>query len=300
MTGGCPQGSILGVLLFNVTTDDLEDGSAYVSNTGAPNPVPDDDFMRLPADVPDSHLQLPERRQTPPPTALNLPPIVGTPDQSRSPHVVSGCDRGRILPAASPTAPPTDDRDHGSSDLPSALDGTQFNRPAASSPGPPVPSPGLSPISTASPVRTGPPDSTPPFDGRIHVRFYDSADYQVAPRRINYSSEGDLTPPDDHTYTCLGQWRPAKVDVDKYMDDNLQEEKVNMETATRILTERIERRSKHAIPTQNVFRHVIRAAESKGMRVNATKMNMICISDALNFKPSSYIEDRDGNRIEAK
>lgn len=38
MTGGCPQGSILGVFLFNVTTDDLEDSSDYVSDPGADVP----------------------------------------------------------------------------------------------------------------------------------------------------------------------------------------------------------------------------------------------------------------------
>ena len=36
VTGGCPQGSILGVFLFNVTVDDLEDGSAYATKTEAP------------------------------------------------------------------------------------------------------------------------------------------------------------------------------------------------------------------------------------------------------------------------
>ena len=36
VTGGCPQGSILGVLLFNMTTDDLEEGSEYVAPSSRP------------------------------------------------------------------------------------------------------------------------------------------------------------------------------------------------------------------------------------------------------------------------
>ena len=37
ITGGCPQGSILGVLLFNMTTDDLEEDSDFVAPAGRPS-----------------------------------------------------------------------------------------------------------------------------------------------------------------------------------------------------------------------------------------------------------------------
>ena len=49
VTGGCPQGSILGVFLFNITKDDLEDGSAYVSSPGAPEII-DEELYNAPAD----------------------------------------------------------------------------------------------------------------------------------------------------------------------------------------------------------------------------------------------------------
>ena len=56
---------------------------------------------------------------------------------------------------------------------------------------------------------------------------------------------------------------------------------------------------KHAIATQNVFRHIVHRAEAKRMKVNTAKTAMICISDSLNFKTNTYIEDKDGNRIES-
>ena len=36
VSGGCPQGSILGVLPFNITTDNLEEDSPYMSAVSRP------------------------------------------------------------------------------------------------------------------------------------------------------------------------------------------------------------------------------------------------------------------------
>ena len=118
-------------------------------------------------------------------------------------------------------------------------------------------------------------------------------------RRIVYSSEGDVTPPPEPTATCLGPWKPRKVDVDKYVDDNLQEEAVNMENSIRLDIQGVPWKIKHAIPTQNVFRHVVRRAEERGMRVNSSKTGMLCISDSLNYKTAAFILDADGQKIES-
>ena len=83
------------------------------------------------------------------------------------------------------------------------------------------------------------------------------------------------------------------VEVNKYVDDNLQEETINFENAELVGNQKY----KHAVATQNVFRHIVRNAERKGMKVNAGKTNMISISDSLNTKNDAYIFDRDGAKI---
>ena len=58
------------------------------------------------------------------------------------------------------------------------------------------------------------------------------------------------------------------------------------------------RRVKHAVGTQNVYRYVMARAESVDMKVNASKTKVLCVSDAIRFKPEAYFEDASGNRIE--
>ena len=84
------------------------------------------------------------------------------------------------------------------------------------------------------------------------------------------------------------------------MDDNLQEERVNFENAPEnISPEGVKIRTKHAIPSQNAFRHIVRRAEAKGMKVNTQKTGLICISSSLNHKTAAFIEDKDGVRRES-
>ena len=114
-----------------------------------------------------------------------------------------------------------------------------------------------------------------------------------------YSSEGDLTPPVEPTTTCLGSWVAPLVEVDKYVDDNLQEEAVNVENCLVLNVLGDLHKSKHAVATQNVFRHVVRRVEARGTKVNTDKTNIICISDSQNFKVSSYFYDAEGGRIDS-
>ena len=244
VTGGCPQGSILGVFLFNVTTDDLEEGSAHVSSPGAPVFESDDEEVSLdiaPADrSEDLFLQ-----------AADLA------DDSDSFHTAA-------------TSLQTSDI---AEDLPQASTPNQESA--------------FFPEASLSPVR-----DAQVFDVRLNA----SADFGPRiGRRIVYSSEEDTTLPPEPTRTCLGPWKHRPVEVDKYVDDNVQEEVVSHENADPSPDGLS--KTKHALGTQNVFRHIVRRAERKGMRVNTNKTNLLCISDAQNHTIKAFIQDAEGRTI---
>ena len=56
-------------------------------------------------------------------------------------------------------------------------------------------------------------------------------------------------------------------------------------------------RSKHAIQSQNVFRHLVRWAEAIGMKVNTAKTGMLCISDAMQCTADASILNADQNQL---
>ena len=57
------------------------------------------------------------------------------------------------------------------------------------------------------------------------------------------------------------------------------------------------RKEKHAIISQNTFRRVLAKATSRGMKVNASKTSMLCVSDSLALRSDGYIEGPDGQKI---
>ena len=67
-------------------------------------------------------------------------------------------------------------------------------------------------------------------------------------------------------------------------------DRVSFENAGRFEDDCLAAREKQAVQTQNLFRRVTGKAEWKGMKVNAAKTKMLCVSDALSFLPGSYIE----------
>ena len=120
---------------------------------------------------------------------------------------------------------------------------------------------------------------------------------RAAARRIAYSSEEEEEVPPE-TSKKNSKWREREPVCLKYVDDNLQINRVNMETALRGYTEEGKNaRRKHAVECQNSFRYVVRRAEERGMKVNAAKTAMVCVSGAQSYEAHSYIKDSEGTEI---
>ena len=88
------------------------------------------------------------------------------------------------------------------------------------------------------------------------------------------------------------------VIIFKYVDDNITVEKLNFGSVP--VSEGISGpvKRKQAISSQNAFLSITSAAQLKGMIVNESKTNLLCVSDSLNFKTSAFIKDSEGNDIE--
>ena len=72
-------------------------------------------------------------------------------------------------------------------------------------------------------------------------------------------------------------------------------EKLNFETAEKMGPAAA--RLKRAKRSQNIFRSIVAWAQDMGMKVNASKTNLLVVSDAQTFTPLAEIEDADGTVI---
>ena len=83
----------------------------------------------------------------------------------------------------------------------------------------------------------------------------------------------------------------------KYVDDNLQINTVNMETAVRGCNGEGQYRDKHGAQCQNTFRYIVRRAHEQGMKVNSSKTAMVCVSEVQSYDAGSDIFGADSKII---
>ena len=222
--GGVPQGSILGVLLFNITTDNLEDEEPSTQ---------------------DQH-ELTDASET---------------DRSSDESSLS-------------------EDDHGGND--NGPEGA-FSTPTL--PEPPEFEPGITPFRR----------------GNNNFVFLNSA------RNVRRAlmSDPDLTLirdrtiPDEPNPVTSAIWRPRTSDLHKYIDDQIIDTKLNMETveASDPGNGTLPMKDKMAVSTQNMFRRIVHKARAIGMKVNSEKTQQICISDSLSFQATAHFFTTEGERV---
>ena len=89
-------------------------------------------------------------------------------------------------------------------------------------------------------------------------------------------------------------WQAFKISVLKYIDDNILHEKICMDS---LVIDEHGRKVARALRTQNLFRQIVLIAESLGMKVNAAKTMMLCVSDSRTYEASAFFEDALGAKV---
>ena len=91
-------------------------------------------------------------------------------------------------------------------------------------------------------------------------------------------------------------WESVLLTVLKYVDDNVIHEKLFMDG--HVIDQDGKKRAQ-AVRSSNLFRQITLIAESMGMKVNASKTMVLCVSDSRTYKAAAFITDPQGNEIES-
>ena len=107
----------------------------------------------------------------------------------------------------------------------------------------------------------------------------------------------DPVPPEptgrDSRHTLPFQTQP--LDVSKYVDDIIQNEKINYDTVT---TDGASVKDKLAVRSGNLFRCIAFQAGSIGMVVHGGKTLLMVISETKSYVPRAHFYDLQGNKVE--
>ena len=121
-------------------------------------------------------------------------------------------------------------------------------------------------------------------------------DWSYMPGRRN-TDEGEisLVPEINKKKTGL-RWKQVPSNVLKFVDDGMILTKACMDSAVESIRDGRSWKTKHDVQSQNLFRRIVRRAESRGMMVNKSKTKMLCVSDTKTYMAEAFILDGDGHK----
>ena len=154
-------------------------------------------------------------------------------------------------------------------------------------------------VDQSTPVSTPPefePGITPLRRAGVDFVFLDNA--RNVRRAIGPDPDAtvlrDTTVPLEPNPPTSAIWKHREPSMHKFVDDSIIDSKIDMENVQVVSG----KKEKHAIASQNMFKRVVRNAESIGMKVNTAKTNQICVSDALAYEAEAFIMTSSSQKIE--
>ena len=93
-------------------------------------------------------------------------------------------------------------------------------------------------------------------------------------------------------------WRDKPVGVRKFVDDNLQTEKLSMKEVNQYEQGGQIYRNVRARKSEAMFRHISANAENQGLKVNTDKTTLLPVSGAVSYQARAHMYDRTNTRID--
>ena len=94
-------------------------------------------------------------------------------------------------------------------------------------------------------------------------------------------------------------WRNKPLSVRKFVDDNLQIDKVNMAIQRTFRQGNVVFKNPRVVNSERMFRHIACNAKKKGLIVNAAKTSLLTISASKSYEAMSHFYDNDRNVVES-
>ena len=95
-------------------------------------------------------------------------------------------------------------------------------------------------------------------------------------------------------------WRHKRITVRKFVDDNLQAEKLQMKAAITYDQEGHLYKNTRASQSEKMFNHISTQAKKQGLLVNSRKTALLAVSGARSYQAKALIYDNDNTRIDSQ